>query len=84
MGAVDRPDIGFVEALCHLRLQAARAGARLELRGASPRLRELIELAGLGDVLRCEASGVDARGQAEEREEAGGVEEEGDAADPLA
>jgi hypothetical protein len=51
------------------------------VRNAPPGLRELLLLVGLGQVVRL---WVEASGQAEEREVALGVEEEGDPADPTA
>ena len=89
------PDCGTVDALARLQLEAGRLGRRIVLRGASPALRELIGLAGLGSVLPClagpptaaapdAASGVEPRGEPEEREQPRGVEEERDRADPIA
>jgi hypothetical protein len=65
-----------VSLLARLRLEARRAGVELELRDVAPELRELIELAGLERALR-----VEPRGQAEEREQRLGVEEEGQLGD---
>ncbi len=74
-----RADLAAIEALARLQLQAGRHGVRLYLRGASPRLRELLVLTGLEAVLPCEPPaaerdgpelGVQARWQAEERKEA--------------
>ena len=73
------PDAVAVEALCRLQLAAGRHGATVAMRGASPPLRRLVALCGLDDVLREEL--VEARWQAEEREEALGVEEERDLLD---
>jgi ABC-type transporter Mla MlaB component len=41
-----------LEALARLQLVAMRHGCRLTLRGASTELRELVEFAGMQDVLR--------------------------------
>lgn len=41
-----------LEALARLQLIAGRRGCRLTLRGASRELRELVEFAGMQDVLR--------------------------------
>ena len=60
-----------VDALGRLQLGARRQGQEIRLRDASSELLELIAFAGLRDVLRVEAGG-----QAEEREERVGVEEE--------
>ncbi|HEX2221730.1 MAG TPA: STAS domain-containing protein [Candidatus Limnocylindria bacterium] len=85
VGAVTNPDLATIDALARLQLTARRSGGRIRLRDASVELRELLELLGLRDALPCaRASRLEARGQAEEREELRGVEEEGDAADPVA
>jgi hypothetical protein len=64
---VPGPDaLAAVAALARLRLAARRTGHRVRLRGASPRLRRLLELAGLAGEFEWEA---------EEGEEPGGVEE---------
>lgn len=82
MGGVTEPDVGTVDALARLQLAARRLGRSIRLRQASDELQELLSLAGLSDVLPCRAELlVEAEGQAEEREEARRVEEEGDAAD---
>jgi hypothetical protein len=62
------PDGGLavVAALARLRLAARRTGHRVRLSGASPQLRKLLELVGLAGEFEW---------QAEEGEEAGGVEE---------
>lgn len=57
---------GALAALARLRLAAHRAGRTVQLRGASPGLRALLELAGLDGEFEWDS---------EEREEAGGVEE---------
>ena len=72
-------DLSAVDALCRLALVARRHGVELRVRNASPRLCELIEFLGLGDALRLEPLR-----EAEQREQAGRVEEEADAADPVA
>jgi hypothetical protein len=79
--AVTDPDMRTIDALARLQLTAARRGSRLVLRGAPASLLELVALAGLTRILR---SGVQVVRQPEQREEAGGVQEEGDAADPVA
>ena len=60
-----------VEVLARLGLAARRSGLRLRLEGASRELAGLLELAGLSEALGVVGVG----GQAEEREEAGRVEE---------
>jgi ABC-type transporter Mla MlaB component len=66
------PDLAAVEALARLRLTAGRCGIRVGLRGASARLRELLALTGLEGLLPL---WVEPGGEAEEGEEAVGVEE---------
>ena len=60
------PGLAAVEELARLQLQARRAGGRIRLQEVCPALAELLDLAGLGRELG---------GQAEGREEAGGVQE---------
>ena len=84
VGAVQHPSIATVELLCRLDVGARAMGTSLRLRHAAPGLRALVGLLGLGDVLTCEPElGLEAWRQAEEREEALGVEEEGDPGDPV-
>jgi len=66
-------DLRTIDALAHLQLAARRLGGVVVLRGASRELVELIEFAGLEDVLRLEP-----RGQPEEREQRVRVQEEGE------
>jgi anti-anti-sigma regulatory factor len=73
------PDLGTVDALARLQLAARRLGFEVRLCGASREVVELVELAGLGEVLR-----VEARWQPEEREESSGIEEERELGDPPA
>jgi ABC-type transporter Mla MlaB component len=73
---LQRPHLGTVDALARLKLQARRCGRELRLRNASPALVELLALAGLEEVLPVEPGG-----EPEEREEALGVEEEGELGD---
>jgi hypothetical protein len=70
------PDMAMVDALARLALEARRAGLGLRLARAP---RELIALAGLEGALCLEPCG-----HAEEREQAIGVEEERQLADPPA
>jgi ABC-type transporter Mla MlaB component len=83
VGAMDA-DAVTVEALARLQLTARRLGRRVRFHGASPQLQRLLCLMGLGEVLPCADSGVEPRGQAEEREQARRVQEEGDPGDPAA
>ena len=64
-------ELGIVDALARLQLAARRSGYEVAVTAAPSDLVELIELAGLSDIL-----GVEPRRQAEEREERLGVEEE--------
>ena len=70
MGAL-RADAVTIDVLARLQLAAKRTGLELQLRGASTELQDLLAFMGLRDVLRVEGSG-----QAEEREQGVGVEEE--------
>ena len=70
--------LAAVEALARLQLAARRKGLDLRLHVVSRELRDLIELAGLTQVL-----GVEPRRQAEEREQRLGVEEEGELGDAV-
>jgi hypothetical protein len=78
VGGVEDPDMGTIDALARMALAARRLGRDVELRRARPDLFELLVLAGL------DALAVEVERQAEEREEAGRVEEEDDPADPIA
>lgn len=85
VGRLHGPDAVWVDALARLQLTARRLGRRVWVRGACGRLRDLLALTGLGDVLPCgPASGVEPMRQAEERKQALGVEEEADPGDPPA
>jgi anti-anti-sigma regulatory factor len=84
VGAVALPDAVTIDALARLQLTARRLGRDIGLRHASCELRELLDLAGLSEVIPLSAgSRIDARRQAEQREEGRGVQEEGDPADPI-
>jgi ABC-type transporter Mla MlaB component len=67
----EQADVALVDALARLQLILRRYDLEIVLRGAPEELVELIELVGLSDVLR-----VEPRGQPEQREQRGGVEEE--------
>jgi anti-anti-sigma regulatory factor len=75
---VSTVSLAAVEALARLQLAARRKGLDLRLHVVSRELRDLIELAGLTQVL-----GVEPRRQAEEREQRLGVEEEGELGDAV-
>ncbi len=72
------PDAVAVDVLARLQLTARRLGLEIRLRHASSELQDLLAFVGLRDVLRVEASG-----QAEEREQRVGVEEERELDDPA-
>ena len=69
----------MVERLARLRLAALRTGRDVQLRDAPRELEELLDLAGLSDVLPVEAGR-----KAEERKDPLGLEEEGQLDDPAA
>jgi ABC-type transporter Mla MlaB component len=71
-------DAVALDVLARLQLGARRGGAEIRLRGASSELLELLAFAGLRDVL-----GVEVVGQAEQREQRLGVEEERELDDPA-
>jgi hypothetical protein len=72
------PSLSTIDALARFQLGARRRGQRLQLRQASAELQQLIAFTGLSEVLR-----VEPRGQAEEREQRLGVEEERELGDPT-
>jgi hypothetical protein len=77
------PDAVTVEALARLQLIARRLGRRVRFTGATPELQRLLCLSGLDEVLPCRgASGFEPSGEAEEGEQARGVQEERDPGDP--
>lgn len=83
VGALD-PDAVTVEALARLQLIARLLGRRVRFKDASTELQRLLCFLGLDEVLPCgPASGLDPRGQAEERKQARGVQEERDPGDPA-
>ncbi len=69
------PDLATVDLLARLRLAAHRSGCVMRVESPSLRLRELLVLAGLEDLLTPSGSGVEAWRQAEQREQPFGVEE---------
>jgi ABC-type transporter Mla MlaB component len=71
--SVAQPDLATVDALLRLDLSLKRCDCELRLKGAGVPLRELIDFAGLAEVLRVEVGR-----QAEEREDPLRVEEEGE------
>lgn len=79
------PYLVAIDALCRASLRARRRDTRLEIWDPSPELRELIELCGLTEVMPCrEGSALEARREAEQREQPVRVEEERDPGEPVA
>ena len=60
-GALTGADLATVDALARLALAARRSGRRMRVRHAPQVLRELLALAGLADVVPCEASAIEVR-----------------------
>jgi anti-anti-sigma regulatory factor len=85
VGGIPRPDAATVDVLARLQLTARRLGYSIELRDVPVELRDLLELVGLAEVVPiCADLFPGVRGQAEQREQSGGVEEEGHPGDPIA
>jgi ABC-type transporter Mla MlaB component len=81
---LDAADLPTIDALARLALATRRLGCEIRLRNPSSALLELLRVVGLAEpLLTPPASGLESVGQAEEREESGGVEEERDPADPA-
>jgi ABC-type transporter Mla MlaB component len=84
VGTLIDPDVVAVDAMARLQLTARRLGRRLRLRHACEELQELLVLTGLSDIVPpCADSAIESKGQAEQREPPGGIEEEADPADPT-
>lgn len=82
LAALIDPDAVTVDALARLQLAARRSGSEFRLLHACDALRDLVALMGLRDLFApCEGLPLEARGQAEEGEQACSVEEESDAGD---
>lgn len=79
---VAEPDACTVDALARLSLTARRLGREVRLVHAGRDLQELVSLMGLDEVLP--VLQLEPRGQAEQGEERGGVEEETDPGDLTA
>jgi hypothetical protein len=77
--ALPEADAGQLDGLACLQLSLRRQRCELQLANASDSLLALLDFAGLAGVLRVEAGG-----EAEQREEPGGVEEKGQLSDPTA
>jgi hypothetical protein len=74
---IAKPDLSAIDQLARIQLGVCRGGCDLSLADACYDLMALIDFAGLADVLR-----VEVKRQSEERKQPGGVEEEGELADP--
>jgi hypothetical protein len=77
-GPVTTPTGATIDQIARLQLEARRCGCNLELKNANPCLLDLIDFAGLAEVLRVEAGR-----QSEQREQPSGVEEERELGDPT-
>lgn len=77
----DRLDLTVVNELARLQLAARRLGCSIVLRGVGVRLAELLDFAGLTDVLPTEG-GREVSGKSEGGEQ-GGVEEGMEPGDPV-
>jgi ABC-type transporter Mla MlaB component len=84
VSAVSDPDACTIDALARMQLTARRLGRQVQLRHAHADLQALVALMGLGDVLPLYGPlRLEPGRQAEEGEEARGVEEEADPDDPA-
>ncbi|HET7326570.1 MAG TPA: STAS domain-containing protein [Nocardioidaceae bacterium] len=83
VGALRDPDVATADALARLRLACRRHGCDLRLRRVQQDLHDLLAVVGLHDLLLDPVSGGGMLGQAEQREEARGVEERVDPGDPA-
>jgi ABC-type transporter Mla MlaB component len=85
VAAITEPDAGTVDLLARLQLTARRLGRGIQVRHAHPRLRELLALTGLTEVLPSPSGSVSVEpgGEAEQREQVLGVEEGVDSPDPA-
>ena len=77
--ALGEPTAATIDQIARLKLAARRCNCVLEVKDPSPELLELIGFVGLSGVLL-----VEAKRQTEQREQPGGVEEEGELGDPSA
>jgi ABC-type transporter Mla MlaB component len=84
VAALVDPDAVTVDALARLQLTARRSGRQIRLRHACGELQALLALVGLGDVVPpCTGLPLEPGGQAEERKQPLGVEEEADPGDTV-
>jgi ABC-type transporter Mla MlaB component len=89
VAAITEPDAGTVDLLARLQLTARRLGRGILVHRAHPRLRELLALTGLTEVLPPPGDGggsvlVEPGREAEQREQVLGVEERVEPRDPAA
>ena len=75
-GGEAEPSLATIGALARMQLNAKRAGCTVEIDNAGPNLLELLSFAGLAELFG------EVERQAEEREQAGRVEEERELGDP--
>ena len=81
-GGFADPDAVVVDALARLRLTVRRMGGELRLLRVGGELRDLLALTGLSEVvLAYDELALESRGQPEQRQQACGVEEEGETGD---
>ncbi|GAA4442078.1 STAS domain-containing protein [Phytohabitans houttuyneae] len=79
---ITSPDAGTIDVLARLQLMARRLGCGIRLYGVHPRLRDLLLLTGLSEVLPVlSVELVEAGREAEEREDALDVQERVDPGD---
>jgi hypothetical protein len=84
VGSVVDPDAVTIDALARLQLTARRLGRQIRFHRACGELVDLLAFVGLSGVLSVDAAlPLHLGGQAEEREQARGVQEEADAGDPA-
>jgi ABC-type transporter Mla MlaB component len=85
VGPLTQPDAVTVDALARLQLIARRLGGEIRLCHACGKLRELIALIGLDDVVPlCECLALEPQWQTKKGKQPRGIEEEADPADPTA
>ena len=75
VSAIVDPDLETADVLARLQLTARRLGRGLRLRAVPCALADLLRFLGLTDVVPCERLRLQPVGQAEQREQALGVEE---------
>ncbi len=80
LAGLDRADFGVINLVAHLLLAARRGDCRLRIVNAPDGLSELMALSGLDRLPNLRVEMVR---QAEQREQAPRVQEEGDPADPI-